>query len=633
VDVIAEKHGKDWTMYHADCVDVLPELPAESAHLSVYSPPFASLYTYSASDRDMGNCQSLEEFAEHFAFLLPEMLRITKPGRIMCIHCMDLPTSKARDGVIGLTDFPGELTRAAKSAGWIYHSKVTIWKDPVTAMQRTKALGLLYKQLRKDSCMSRQGIADYVLVLRAPGENAEPVTQTMEGFPLDQWQEWASPVWNDINQSDTLQRTSAREDKDERHICLASGSLVLTRGRGYVEIETVEPGEMVLTHRGRWMPVLAKQCNGERETVRVCAQGVADLVSTPDHKLYARVGHGSHVKKTARAAQSEWVASGDSLGAYLNMKLPPTEPSVLTEREWWIVGRWLGDGHRGTRRTSGARGAGFGEFIISCAHDEAEALAEKLGPHCGQRVKRTATQITLAGLRHEVRETLNRCGSGAANKRLPGEAVALCKEKAEALLSGYLSADGHYVAKYDRCCASSVSRALLLGIGMVAMRARGAVASVYAGRPSRTGEICGRTVNMKQDWVLTFRNSEGRAMSGWIDERGSWRKVRRVEQHGTETVWDLKVAEDESFTAEGCIVHNCPLQLEVIRRCVRLWSNRGDVVLSPFAGIGSEGYVSVQEGRRFIGVELKASYYDQACLNLADVDDGGKQRSMFGGAA
>lgn len=219
VNCIRQSIGDWFAIYNGDCAEVVKGLPDASVGLSVFSPPFASLYTYSASERDMGNCRTHGEFGEHLAFLIGELLRITKPGRLACVHCMDLPTSKTRDGYIGLSDFPGRLLKACTDAGWIYHSRVTIRKDPVMAMQRTKALGLLWKQIKKDSCMSRQGIADYILIVRKPGENAEPVSHTAEEFPVEQWQQWAEPVWADIDQGDTLQYRSAREHEDERHIC------------------------------------------------------------------------------------------------------------------------------------------------------------------------------------------------------------------------------------------------------------------------------------------------------------------------------------------------------------------------------------------------------------------------------
>lgn len=219
VDVLNQAEGDGWVAYHGDSVEVVKGLPDESVHLSVFSPPFASLYTYSASDRDMGNCATHDEFEEHLRFLLADLLRVTKPGRIMAMHCMALPTSKSRDGFIGLSDFPGRLIRASEDAGWIWHAKATIWKDPVTAMQRTKALGLLHKQILKDSCMSRMGIPDEMLFFRRPGDNPERVCHRREDFPVSLWQKWASPVWDDIDPSETLQHRSAREHEDERHIC------------------------------------------------------------------------------------------------------------------------------------------------------------------------------------------------------------------------------------------------------------------------------------------------------------------------------------------------------------------------------------------------------------------------------
>lgn len=234
--VIDQDMGEAWALYHGDCVDVMRGMPADSVHYSIFSPPFASLYTYSASPRDMGNCASHAEFYEQYQFAIAELFRITKPGRLMSFHCMNLPTSKARDGFIGLTDFRGELIRIGAEAGWIYHSEVVIWKDPVTAMQRTKALGLLHKQIRKDSAMSRQGVPDYLVTMRKPGVNVEPVahTGTDDDMPVEMWQRYASPVWvtvgqprpdgfhdcaEDVDPTDTLQYRSAREHEDERHIC------------------------------------------------------------------------------------------------------------------------------------------------------------------------------------------------------------------------------------------------------------------------------------------------------------------------------------------------------------------------------------------------------------------------------
>jgi len=216
--VITDPAGM-WDMVHGDCLEALRREPDDHIRLSVFSPPFADLYVYSDAARDMGNCSSVDEFVEHMGFMVNELLRATLPGRMACVHCMNLPSTNVRDGVIGLKDFRGDLIRLFQGAGWVYHSEVVIWKDPVTAMQRTKSIGLLYKQLRKNSGMSRQGIPDTVLTFRKPGENPDPITHTHESFPLDQWQEWASPVWTDINQGRVLPFRAVRHDDDERHLC------------------------------------------------------------------------------------------------------------------------------------------------------------------------------------------------------------------------------------------------------------------------------------------------------------------------------------------------------------------------------------------------------------------------------
>jgi len=233
-----DKHGDNYTAYHGDCVDVVRQMPDASVGFSCYSPPFSNLFTYSDSLADMGNSANDAEFLTHYGFLLREMARVTKPGRLSAVHCSDIPFTKWKDGVIGIKDLSGQIIRAHEEAGWVLHSRVTIWKDPVVEMTRTKALGLLYKQLLKDSTRSRQGMADYLLVFRAPGENAEPVghqkasyeyeTQDftgetvitqVNGFPVDLWQKWASPVWMDIRQTNTLNVQLARDHSDERHIC------------------------------------------------------------------------------------------------------------------------------------------------------------------------------------------------------------------------------------------------------------------------------------------------------------------------------------------------------------------------------------------------------------------------------
>lgn len=229
-----------WAIYNGDCVDVVSGIPDASIGYSIFSPPFSSLYTYSNSPRDMGNCRGDDDFFQHMGFLIDELRRVMMPGRDVSFHCMLLPTSKVRDGVIGLKDFRGDLIRAFQARGFIYHSEVCIWKDPVTAMQRTKALGLLHKTVRTNGSMSRQGIPDYLVTMRAPGDPVHKVTH--DDYPVSKWQRVASPVWMDINPQDTLQYRSAREHEDERHICPLQLE-VIRRG---VELWT-NPGDIVLS--------------------------------------------------------------------------------------------------------------------------------------------------------------------------------------------------------------------------------------------------------------------------------------------------------------------------------------------------------------------------------------------------
>lgn len=248
MNVIDQTITEDYALYHADTVDVARTLPDESIGFSVFSPPFETLYTYSNSDRDMGNSADSEQFWAHYKFLIAEQFRVMKSGRLIAIHCMNLPTSKQNHGFIGIRDFRGEIIRAYQYAGFYYHSEVCIWKDPVVAMQRTKALGLLHKTIIKDSGMSRQGIPDYLVVMRKPGENSNPISGALDHFvgedvpanfkpikyddgrnayvmandsatPIDIWQRYASPIWMDIRQTNTLQYRTARDSDDERHIC------------------------------------------------------------------------------------------------------------------------------------------------------------------------------------------------------------------------------------------------------------------------------------------------------------------------------------------------------------------------------------------------------------------------------
>ena len=272
MDVINQVVTDKYALYHGDCVEVVSKLKDNSVDFSIFSPPFASLYTYSNSDRDMGNCGSDAEFFQQFSYLVAELFRVIRPGRLVAFHCMNLPTSKSNDGYIGIKDFRGDLIRKFQEYGFIYHSEVCIWKDPVVAMQRTKALGLLHKTIKKDSAMSRQGIPDYLVVMRKPGDNDRPVEgefthfvgdELMRNFveherpdgriaqvpdtdrgatSIDVWQRYASPVWHDINQTNTLNFREGRDSDDERHIC----PLQLDVIERALQLWTI-PGDVVLT--------------------------------------------------------------------------------------------------------------------------------------------------------------------------------------------------------------------------------------------------------------------------------------------------------------------------------------------------------------------------------------------------
>ena len=210
---------------HGDCVEEVAKLPTDSIDFSIFSPPFAELYVYSDDIRDMGNCKDYDEFFVHFQFLVKELARVVKSGRLVAVHCMDLPAMKGKDGYIGLKDFSGMLIQSFQKEGFIYHDRITIWKSPVVEVTRTKSIGLLHKTILKDSSMSRTGIPDYILVFRNAGDNLVPITHQVTNekkenyLPVSLWQKYAEPVWYDINYSDTLQYASARDEKDEKHIC------------------------------------------------------------------------------------------------------------------------------------------------------------------------------------------------------------------------------------------------------------------------------------------------------------------------------------------------------------------------------------------------------------------------------
>lgn len=233
MDVIDQKITDKFAVYNGDSFEMIKQIPDDSIHYSMFSPPFLDLYTYSNSDRDLGNSKNEQEFWHHFKFLIDELYRVIKPGRLVTVHCVDIPAIKERDGFIGLKDFPGDIIRNFKQAGFIYHSRVTIFKDPLVEATRSHSLGLLHKQLVKDSSMCRQGLCDYLITMRKPGENSEPI-EHLDGLTeyagtdkIDEnkvyshqvWQKYASPIWMDINQTKTLSVVGSKDEDDEKHVC------------------------------------------------------------------------------------------------------------------------------------------------------------------------------------------------------------------------------------------------------------------------------------------------------------------------------------------------------------------------------------------------------------------------------
>jgi DNA modification methylase len=286
-----EAHGDNWSAYHGDCVDVVRQLPDASVGFSIYSPPFSNIFCYSDSANDMGNSASDSEFRQHYGYLIQEKLRVTKPGRLTAVHCSDLPSTKWKDGIIGCKDFSGDIHDLHLAAGWHFVRRITVWRDPVVEMTRTKALNLLHKQILKDSTKSWPGMADYVMLFRAPGENTEPVGHSKSEFPVEQWQKWASPVWMDIRQTNTLNVAMAREGADERHLCplqldLIERALVMWSNPGDVVLSPFmgvgSEGVQAVKHRRKFVGVELKQSyfDWARRHLRDAQSNAVDLFAS-----------------------------------------------------------------------------------------------------------------------------------------------------------------------------------------------------------------------------------------------------------------------------------------------------------------------------------------------------------------
>ncbi len=665
-----EVKGKHFTAINNDCILEAENMEENSIDLIVTSIPFGNHYEYTASYNDFGHNEDTERFFEQMDYLSPNLLRVLKPGRVFACHTKDrvLFGNATGTGMPTIEPFHALCISHYMKHGFQYFGMITIVTDVVRENNQTYRLG--WTMNCRDGTKMGVGCPEYILLFRKlPTDTSTafadvPVVKTKEEYTRAQWQidahaywrssgdrlltkeelqkmpinklqaayrkysresvysyeehvalaksldkdgrrlpasfmvvapgSWTDEVWDDINRMRTL-NTQQSQKRLQMHVCLAKGSLVLTRS-GYKPIEDILVGDMLLTHKGNWKSVITKKCTGENPVIQTKAQGVANLITTPEHKLWVRKTDKVRAKDYMLITPPEWIEAQNTKGAWLNLKLPDVEPSGLTKKEWWIVGRYLADGHMGTR----------GDFHISVGKHKKEEFEIAAAPYIGSFAEHDALQYRLKGLPEGLKNMLRKCGKGAENKQVPIEGICLNKEKASCLLNGYLSGDGNKTG--NATSASSVSRALLLGIAMVAQRARGVIPSIYAGKPEGKYTIQGREVNQRQLWVMSWRESEHHR-SGAILEDGAWKKVAAIKDKGAVETWSIQVADDESYTAEGCIVKNCPLQFDIVERIINRYSNPGELVLDPFAGLMTVPERAVMLDRKGIGIELNSDYF------------------------
>ena len=684
-----EVTGNQYKAINNDCVEELKTWPDNSVDMILTSIPFGNHYEYSPSYNDFGHNPDDEAFFQQMDYLTPNLLRVLRPGRVAAIHVKDriLFGNATGLGMPSVEPFHADTIQHFMRHGFVFFGMVTIVTDVVRENNQTYRLG--WTEQCKDGSKMGVGCPEYLLLFRKlPTDTTKayadvPVKKRKEDYTRAQWQidahafwrssgdrlvtkaeveaapvdklqavyrrysrdhvysydehvalakkldqegrlpatfmvcapgSWSDGVWDDINRMRTL-NTSQRLKKRELHVCLVRGSLILTRD-GYKPIEDVKIGDMVLTHQGRWKPVIAKRCTGVNRVIQTKAQGVPHLVTTPDHKLWARVTDKSRKKDYMRKTEPAWVEAKDCPGGYVNLKLPPVEENDLTLQEWWIVGRYLADGHIGTR----------GDFFISVGSKKIPEFESMAHGFFGSFADRSARQYRLKNLSEPCKKMLKKCGHGAENKQVPIEGMCANKEQSEYLLRGYLSGDGNKTG--NAISAASVSRALLLGMAMVAQRARGVIASVSPGKPEGTAVIEGRTVKTKQEWVMSWRESKHHHESEMLED-GAWKKVRTPIERGNMETWSIQVADDASYTAEGCIVKNCPLQLDIVERAINRWSNPGDTILDPFGGLMTVPYMAVKMQRYGVGIELSCDYFRDGLGYLQEADEAGKAFTLF----
>jgi DNA modification methylase len=423
-------------------------------------------------------------------------------------------------------------------------------------------------------------------------------------FMLLQPQSWSPEVWTDITRMLTLNGSQSAKGK-VMHLCLARDSLVLTKERGYTPIQNVNVGEHTLTHMGRWRKVLVVKNTGVRRTITLKAQGVPGLTLTPDHELWARKSDWARERDGAERVGPRWIEAQDTMGGYVNLKVPYCEPQCEEDlTTWWLVGRWLADGHIDRR----------GSAIVSCGKEKWDHFLAMIGPYGGNTPHiGTAIQLQIHDPKRKLRSILERCGSGAMGKHVPPEAFTLPTSQARALVDGYLSGDGHFIAERNRWQACSCSRELLMGLSVLIQRIYDTIPSISAGRCEREHVIDGRVVYANQEWNMSFDLPGNSRKQPFILDDGAWKKVRSIEDAGEVETWCLKVEEDESFTAEGCIVKNCPMQFDLADRAIEQWSMPGEIVFDPFGGLMTVPYRAVLKGRYGLGVELSPQYFLDGC--------------------
>lgn len=664
-----EVTGKYFKAVNNDCILETEQMADNSVDLIVTSIPFSNHYEYTATYNDFGHNQNTQRFFEQMNYLTPNLLRILRPGRVFACHVKDrvLFGNATGTGMPTMEPFHAMCIKHYMEHGFMYFGMITVVTDVVRENNQTYRLG--WTEQCKDGTKMGVGCPEYILLFRKlPTDTSRayadvPVTKDKADYTRAQWQidahgfwrssgnrlltkaelqsipvdnlqavyrkysrenvysyeehvalakrldengklpasfmvvapgSWNMDVWDDINRMRTLNTSQSRK-RAQMHVCLAKGSLILTRA-GYKPIEAIEIGDMVLTHKGNWKPVIEKRCTGINPVIQTKAQGVANLITTPDHKLWARKTDKVRAKDYMQKTEPAWIEAQNCKGGYVNLKLPAVEENNLTLQEWWIVGRYLADGHKGTR----------GDYFISVGKGKVEEFEVKAAGYFGTNRDGTARQYRLKNLPEHLKKMLEACGRGASNKQVPIAGICTNQAEAQALLDGYLSGDGNRTG--NAVSATSVSRALLLGMAMVAQRAHGVIASIFKGKPAGKTVIEGRIVNTLQEWVMSWRESTHHH-EGIILDDGAWKKVKEPIECDEAETWSIQVADDASYTAEGCIVKNCPLQLDIVERLINRYSNPGDVVLDPFGGLMTVPLVAVQKERFGIGIELSCDYF------------------------